>query len=142
MKLIFSLLSPVLPLWIKAQTTTQNYIVTTVPFQAVSNPLSLTDAYSNTVIQFIDGVGGLSQTVLKAITPLGADLVNAVEYDVFSSPYRTQRMALAEDLQCVNLRFRKMMGMKFRRQHPIDIYIVDFISNEKRFIWKSIQKLF
>jgi RHS repeat-associated protein len=84
MKLIFSLLCLELSLCMQAQTTTQNYIVTTSPFQAVSNPLSLTDANSNTIIQYIDGVGRLSQTVQKAITPLGADLVSAVEYDVFS----------------------------------------------------------
>lgn len=142
MKLIFSLLNVVLPLWMLAQTTTQNYIVTTVPFQAESNPLSLTDVNSNTVSQYIDGVGGLSQTVQKAITPLGADLVNTVEYDVLASRSCTQRMALVEDLLWVNLCVRKVMGIKFRRQHSIDIYIVDFICNEKRLIWKSIQKLF
>jgi RHS repeat-associated protein len=70
-----------------AQTSSQNYIVTTVPFQAVSNPLSLNDsttsANANTTIQYFDGLGRLSQTVQKDITPGSTDLVSGIEYDAF-----------------------------------------------------------
>ncbi|MBB3187860.1 DUF6443 domain-containing protein [Microbacter margulisiae] len=65
------------------QTSTQNYIVTTVPYQAVSATSSLSDANSNTTIQYFDGLGRLSETVQEAITPSGADLIAAVVYDNF-----------------------------------------------------------
>jgi RHS repeat-associated protein len=67
---------------ISAQTTTQNYVVTTIPFQSVSDPASLTDVNSNTIIQYIDGRGRLSQTVQKAITPNSADLISVSVYSV------------------------------------------------------------
>jgi hypothetical protein len=68
---------------LSAQTTTQNYIVTTVPTQEVSNPASLSDANANTAIQYFDGLGRPSQTVQRAITPTGADLVTGITYDAF-----------------------------------------------------------
>jgi len=33
-----------------------------------------------------------------------------------------------------SLRGRQMCGVKFRRQHPIDLYIVDFYSHEARLV--------
>src|ERR1035437_1027161 len=72
-----------LPLWLSAQTSTQNYIVGTVPYQATTNPTTLTDANSNTTIQYFDGLGRPSQTVQRAITPSGADLVTGIMYDSF-----------------------------------------------------------
>ena len=71
-----------------AQTAGQNYIVTTVPFQAVTDPTTLVDANSNTSIQYFDGLGRSSQTVQRAITPTSADLVNGIEYDGFGRDYR------------------------------------------------------
>jgi very-short-patch-repair endonuclease len=40
----------------------------------------------------------------------------------------------AEDLLWQELRNRKLMNLKFRRQHPINHYIADFFCNEKRLI--------
>jgi len=81
-----------LPLWLSAQSSTQNYIVTTVPYQAVSNPTTLTDANSssnsNSSIQYFDGLGRPVQTVQKAITPFGKDLVNFTEYDAVGREYK------------------------------------------------------
>ena len=77
-----------------AQTSSQNYIVTTVPTQAVSNPAVLTDDGSSsanaiTTIEYFDGLGRSSQTVQKAITPTSADLVSGIEYyDPFGQVYR------------------------------------------------------
>src|ERR1035437_5629812 len=77
-----------LPLWLSAQTSTQNYIVTTAPYQSVSNPSTLTDANSNTTIQYFDGLGRPSQTVQRAITPTTADLVSGIKYDDFGRDYQ------------------------------------------------------
>lgn len=38
----------------------------------------------------------------------------------------------AENLLWQNLRNRKLQGIKFRRQHPISTYILDFYSHECR----------
>jgi len=76
------------PLWLSAQSSTQNYIVGTVPYQAVTNPTTLTDANSNTNIQYFDGLGRPSQTVQRAITPTSADLVSGIKYDNFGRDYQ------------------------------------------------------
>lgn len=79
------------PLWLSAQTSTQNYTVTTVPYQTVSDPTTLTDVNSNTTIQYFDGLGRLSQTVQpvqRASFPTGADMVSGIEYDSFGRDYR------------------------------------------------------
>ena len=41
---------------------------------------------------------------------------------------------VAEDLLWQELRNRKLQGMKFRRQHPINHYVADFFCSEKRLI--------
>jgi len=61
----------VVPGYLSAQTTTQNYLVTSIPYQTVSDPTSLSDVNSNSTIQYFDGLGRLSQTIQKAITPAG-----------------------------------------------------------------------
>jgi len=77
---------------IAAQNSSQNYIVTTVPYLAVTDPTSLTDnnsnSNSNSIIQYFDGLGRPVQTVQKTITPSGADLVSGIEYDGFGRDYR------------------------------------------------------
>ena len=40
----------------------------------------------------------------------------------------------SEQLLWFNLRGRRFLGVKFRRQQPVDKYIVDFISFEKKLI--------
>ncbi len=77
-----------LPLCLSAQTSTQNYIVTTVPYQKVSDPTTLTDANSNSTIQYFDGLGRPSQTVQRAIAPAGADLVSGIRYDDLGRDYQ------------------------------------------------------
>jgi len=81
-----------MPFWLLAQTTGQNYIFTTVPIAPVSNPTTLTDANSssnsNSSIQYFDGLGRPMQTVQKAITPSGKDLVNFTEYDAVGRDYK------------------------------------------------------
>jgi len=81
--LLGALLLWLFPLWLSAQTTGTNYIVSTVPFQAVSDPTTLVDANSNTAIQYFDGLGRPIQTVQRGITPLGADLVTGIMYDSY-----------------------------------------------------------
>jgi very-short-patch-repair endonuclease len=45
-----------------------------------------------------------------------------------------KRMTPAEKLLWVNLRNRKLSGLKFRRQHPINIFVADFYCHEKRLV--------
>ena len=45
-----------------------------------------------------------------------------------------KRLTDAERLLCSRLRMKQMEGLKFRRQQPIDNYIVDFVCFENRII--------
>jgi len=45
-----------------------------------------------------------------------------------------KRMTPAEKLLWINLRNRKLSGYKFRRQHPIAIFVADFYCHEKRLV--------
>jgi len=44
------------------------------------------------------------------------------------------RMTPAEKLLWMNIRNRKLGGLKFRRQHPVDRFIADFYCHEKRVV--------
>jgi len=77
--------TPIVP---AAPSSDQNYIVTTTAYKAVTDPASLTDANSNTTIQYFDGLGRPVQTVQKAITPTSKDLVSLTEYDGVGRVYR------------------------------------------------------
>lgn len=43
-------------------------------------------------------------------------------------------MTEAEKILWNELKNRKLMGLKFRRQHPVHLYIADFFCHEKRLI--------
>ena len=45
-----------------------------------------------------------------------------------------QELTQAEKLLWTELRNRKLNGLKFRRQHPLDKFIVDFYCNEKKLV--------
>ena len=45
-----------------------------------------------------------------------------------------QELTEAEKLLWEELRNRKLNGLKFRRQHPLDKFIVDFYCNEKKIV--------
>ena len=45
-----------------------------------------------------------------------------------------QESTEAEKLLWEELRNRKLNGLKFRRQHPLDKFIVDFYCNEKKIV--------
>jgi len=45
-----------------------------------------------------------------------------------------QESTEAENLLWAELRNRKLNGLKFRRQHPLDKFIVDFYCNEKKLV--------
>ena len=45
-----------------------------------------------------------------------------------------QESTEAEKLLWEELRNRKLIGLKFRRQHPLDKFIVDFYCNEKKLV--------
>ena len=40
----------------------------------------------------------------------------------------------AEKLLWTELRNRKLNGLKFRRQHPLDKFVADFYCNEKKLV--------
>ena len=48
-----------------------------------------------------------------------------------------QESTRAEKLLCEKLRNRKLNGLKFRRQHPLDKLFVDFYCNEKKLVIES-----
>lgn len=75
------------PVRLSAQSSGKNYIVSTTPYQKVSAPADLTDANSNTSIQYFDGLGRPTQTVQRAITNSGADLAIGVEYNDYGLEY-------------------------------------------------------
>ena len=45
-----------------------------------------------------------------------------------------QESTEVEKLLWTELRNRKLNGLKFRRQHPLDKFIVDFYCNEKKLV--------
>ncbi len=45
-----------------------------------------------------------------------------------------QSMTSAEELLWKHLRNKQLKGLKFRRQHPVDIFIADFYCHEKKII--------
>ena len=45
-----------------------------------------------------------------------------------------QESTPAEKLLWTELRSRKLNGLKFRRQHPLDKFVVDFYCNEKKLV--------
>ena len=45
-----------------------------------------------------------------------------------------QESTAAEKLLWAELRNRKLNGLKFRRQHPLDKFIVDFYCNERKLV--------
>ena len=61
-------------------------------------------------------------------------LFNAAPVTVRKARKLRQNMTPAEKMLWKLLRNRKFKGLKFRRQHPIDKYIVDFICVEKKLV--------
>jgi very-short-patch-repair endonuclease len=59
---------------------------------------------------------------------------NAAPVTVEKARKLRKRMTPAEEKLWPFLRNRKFMGLKFRRQHPIDKYIVDYICIEKKLV--------
>lgn len=79
------------PMSLLAQSTDQNYIISTTPRVVVTDPSTLTAANSRTAIQYFDGLGRPMQTVLKGQSlKNGAwvDLVNYTEYDGVGREYK------------------------------------------------------
>ena len=61
-------------------------------------------------------------------------LFNAAPVTVEKARKLRKKLTPAEKLLWINLRNRKFKRFKFRRQHPIDKYIVDFICIEKKLV--------
>jgi chorismate synthase len=69
--------------------------------------------------------------------PVPGFFTNSIEQWKFSSgiaKYNRQHPTPAEEKLWNELRNRKLGGYKFRRQHPIDAYIPDFVCLEKKLI--------
>ncbi|MDD4993092.1 MAG: DUF6443 domain-containing protein [Paludibacter sp.] len=82
MKQILYIISLLLvPVWILAQTTTQNYVLSKT-YQDANASSSLD------VIQYFDGLGRPVETVQKGVTPTGGDLVYLTEYDGVGREYK------------------------------------------------------
>jgi very-short-patch-repair endonuclease len=63
------------------------------------------------------------------------NLTYAAKSDIFKkASLLRQEMTSAEKVLWKCLRNRKLNGLKFRRQHPLDIFIADFYCHEKKLI--------
>jgi hypothetical protein len=74
MKRLMSILAMMLAMVVCAQTASQNYILS-------QTMLDESGAKCIELISYFDGLGRLSETVGKGVTPNGADLVTLTEYD-------------------------------------------------------------
>jgi very-short-patch-repair endonuclease len=65
-----------------------------------------------------------------------ADNLNYGAKEIIISNAKNLRKHLthAEKLLWENLRDRKLVSFKFRRQHPIDIFVADFYCHEKKLV--------
>jgi very-short-patch-repair endonuclease len=71
----------------------------------------------------------------KIVLPFRYNLTWDAKPDIFIKAKDLRRsMTQAEDILWEHLRNRKLNGLKFRRQHPIDIFIADFYCHEKKLI--------
>jgi very-short-patch-repair endonuclease len=61
-------------------------------------------------------------------------LFNAAPVTYGKAKNLRQEMTPAEKVLWSSLRNRKFKGLKFRRQHPIDRYIVDFVCLEEKLV--------
>jgi very-short-patch-repair endonuclease len=60
-------------------------------------------------------------------------LFNGAKAKIFENARELRKAStVAEDLLWQELRNRKLQGLKFRRQHPINIYVADFFCSEKQ----------
>jgi very-short-patch-repair endonuclease len=63
------------------------------------------------------------------------NLTWAAKPDIFNKAKELRKsMTLAEKILWEKLRNSKLNGLKFRRQHPLDIFIADFYCHQKRLI--------
>jgi very-short-patch-repair endonuclease len=63
------------------------------------------------------------------------NLFYAAKPDIFKkASVLKHEMTTAEKILWKYLRNRKLNGLKFRRQHPLDIFIADFYCHDKRLI--------
>jgi very-short-patch-repair endonuclease len=63
------------------------------------------------------------------------NLTWAAKPDIFSKAKELRKsMTVAEEILWKHLRNNKLNGLKFRRQHPLDIFIADFYCHNKRLI--------
>lgn len=59
----------------------------------------------------------------------------AAKPDIFKKAKELRKdMTETEEILWKRLRNRKLNGLKFRRQHPVDIFIADFYCHEKKLI--------
>jgi very-short-patch-repair endonuclease len=55
--------------------------------------------------------------------------------DIFSKAKELRKsMTIAEEILWKHLRNNKLEGLKFRRQHPLDIFIADFYCHQKKLV--------
>jgi very-short-patch-repair endonuclease len=64
-----------------------------------------------------------------------ANLTWAAKPGIFKNAKELRKsMTEAEEILWKHLRNNKLNGLKFRRQHPLDIYIADFYCHQKKLI--------
>lgn len=69
------------------------------------------------------------------LIPFKINLTWNAKPDIFVKAKELRKsMTHAEEILWEHLRNKKLNGMKFRRQHPIDMFIADFYCHEKKII--------
>lgn len=71
----------------------------------------------------------------SSITYYKANLTWAAKPDIFKKAKELRKSVTeAEEILWKHLRNNKLNGLKFRRQHPLDIFIADFYCHQKKLI--------
>ena len=76
-----------------------------------------------------------AQVKKSSMTYYKANLTWAAKPGIFKNAKELRKsMTKAEEILWMHLRNNKLNGLKFRRQHPMDIFIADFYCHQKKLI--------
>lgn len=85
------------------------------------------------------GEGGVESESSEIFFPMKDKYTDSLHGDAFDKLYKyarvlRERSTEAEEILWKHLRGRKLDGYKFRRQHPLDIYVADFYCHQLKLV--------